>query len=114
MTKSPETWQERLDQMERELTVLEDATFEGRAPVELDQTRVGRLSRMDAMQGQAMNTAISARRRAMKLRIAAARERLNDGEFGYCLTCGDRINEKRLTLDPTTPLCTSCAQQTGR
>jgi len=78
--------------------------------VTLDQQSVGRLSRMDAMQQQAMAKATQARRNQMKLRIAAALTRLDQGEFGYCLTCGEDIATERLNLDPTALICVACAQ----
>ena len=82
---------------------------DGQKTVELDQQAVGRLSRMDALQNQAMAKAAHARRDIMKRRIQAALERLEEGEFGYCLDCGEEIAEKRLDLDPTIPNCVSCA-----
>lgn len=84
------------------------------APVELDQTRVGRLSRMDALQSQAMAQETE-RRRAIELtKIEAALSRITEGEFGYCVACGEEIGLKRLELDPTVPLCIDCARSSGR
>lgn len=102
------TWRERLLSLRQELLDLEAAAREGRGTVELDQSRVGRLSRMDALQGQAMNQAISARRQQMLARLDAALARMNEGEFGYCQECGDVIADKRLEIDPTALFCTSC------
>ena len=87
-----------------------DAETEGeRAPVELDQQAVGRLSRMDALQVQAMALETS-RRRAVELRrIAAALARMDEGDYGYCLECGEEIAARRLELDPAVPLCIGCA-----
>lgn len=78
-------------------------------PVILDQASVGRLSRMDAMQGQAM--AIEARRRhQLRLaRIEAALQRIAAGDYGLCLACEEPINPRRLRVDPTTTLCIVCA-----
>ena len=77
--------------------------------VELDQTRVGRLSRMDALQAQAMAKE-SGRRRQLELqRIAAALERIDDEGFGYCLGCGEEIAPARLQFDPAVTLCIDCA-----
>ena len=78
--------------------------------VVLDQQTVGRLSRMDAIQGQAMARATAARRSGQTVRIHAALARISDGEFGYCLDCGEDLPLKRLELDPTAPLCVSCAR----
>ncbi len=82
-----------------------------RAPVELDQTRVGRLSRMDALQGQAMAQEQQRRREAEILRIGAALKRIDDGDYGWCLKCGDAVARARLESDPAAPLCVDCAGQ---
>lgn len=99
----------RLDDLAAEIVAADNATAADRAPVELDQQSVGRLSRMDAMQVQAM-AAAQARRRATELaRIRAALRRWEEGEFGYCTECGEEIAERRLELDPAVPLCVECA-----
>ena len=77
--------------------------------VVLDQQAVGRLSRMDAIQNQAMAKAGQSRRNVMRIRIAAALQRIEQGEFGYCIDCGEDIALKRLELDPTVLKCLSCA-----
>lgn len=102
---------QRLMDIQAELLALAESSSEARKPVELDQSRVGRLSRMDAMQNQAMALEI-ARRRDIELgRIGAALARLDDGEYGECLTCGEDIAPKRLELDPATPVCIECARR---
>ena len=92
-----------------ELTELILSTKGNSATVTLDQTSVGRLSRMDAIQGQAMAEEIKRRRDNELLRIEAALIRIKEDDFGYCLTCGDDIDEKRLELDPSILLCSKCA-----
>ena len=88
----------------------EDASnADSRDTVELQQDSVGRLSRMDAMQQQAMAQAAERRRAAERARIASALDRLNDGEWGYCLNCGEEIAEKRLRHDPSVANCVNCA-----
>ena len=78
--------------------------------VELDQARVGRLSRMDAMQAQAMSQAVGRRRQAMLLKIEAALSRMDNDEYGLCKICEEAINPKRLEFDPTAVMCVSCAE----
>ena len=41
--------------------------------------------------------------------IKAALKRIQDGEYGYCVTCGNEIAEARLDLLPYTPFCSNCA-----
>jgi DnaK suppressor protein len=78
--------------------------------VELDQARVGRLSRMDAMQAQAMSVETGRRRRQYLVEIEKALERIEAGDYGECLECGELIHPGRLEANPTATLCISCAQ----
>lgn len=105
-----ERFRKRLIEEQLALDAEEAASAEGRQTVELDQQMVGRLSRMDALQGQAMAQAQSRRRSSRRQRIAAALARLDEGEFGYCAECGELIATARLDVDPTTPTCVSCAK----
>jgi DnaK suppressor protein len=85
---------------------------DGRAPVTLDQDSVGRLSRIDAMQVQAMAMATERRRAAERQRIDAALKRLDEGEWGWCLRCGEEVPVARLEHDPSVTLCVGCASGT--
>lgn len=106
-----EDWQKRLIALRAELEAVAATGEASAAVVELDQSKVGRLSRMDAMQAQAMSQASSERRAAMLRGIAAALQRLDDGDFGICRRCDEPINPKRLEFDPTVLLCIDCASQ---
>jgi len=77
--------------------------------VELDQSRVGRLSRMDAMQAQAMSKETGRRRRQKLLQIEAALRRLEGDDYGLCQECGEEIAPARLEVDPAVLLCINCA-----
>ncbi|MDJ0860860.1 MAG: TraR/DksA C4-type zinc finger protein [Gammaproteobacteria bacterium] len=83
-------------------------------PVELDQARLGRLSRMDAMQSQALSAELQRRREMDLRRIDEALQRMDDGEYGYCVTCGEPINPKRLEIEPMTKQCVRCASEAER
>ena len=89
---------------------LSAARAEERRPVELDQQSVGRLSRMDAMQIQAMAQAVEVRRQGRLQLIEAALRRLEDGDYGYYVDCGEKIPVGRLSIDPTISRCIDCAQ----
>ncbi len=93
-----------------ELDIATAATSGDRRPVELDQQSVGRLSRMDAMQGQAMAAALEARRSRRRAALSAALVRIAEGEFGFCARCGDFIGDGRLSVDPAAMICVACAQ----
>ncbi|MDP6344773.1 MAG: TraR/DksA C4-type zinc finger protein [Alphaproteobacteria bacterium] len=100
---------ERLRARRDELRALSDGARDSRRPVELDQQKVGRLSRMDAMQDQAMAQEAERRRMGELQRIEAALGRIDEDEYGYCLRCGEAIAPARLDLDPAVPTCVGCA-----
>ena len=103
---------DRLLEMQAELEADVETAEGTTAIVELDQSKVGRLSRMDAMQAQAMARASAERRDVALRRIAAALKRIDDGEYGWCQKCDEPINPKRLEFDPTVLLCIDCANKT--
>lgn len=100
---------QRLLALKAELLDLSQSAHEDRKPVELDQQSVGRLSRQDSLQVQAMAKAAEARRAQEIRRIDAALQRVEDDEYGWCAECGEAIEEKRLELDPAAPRCADCA-----
>ncbi len=104
----------RLLDRRQELLSIAGSGAQAAATVELDQSRVGRLSRMDALQGQAMSIEAQRRQQLELTRIDAALRRIEQGEYGDCLSCDERINIKRLELDPSTPLCIACAKEQER
>ncbi len=100
--------------LEAQLSMLEghaDIRRSSTGTVELDQTRVGRLSRMDALQGQAMALATQARAEQQITHIRAALRRIERGEFGECVRCEDAIAYGRLHANPAAALCLACAEQ---
>ncbi len=100
------------DLIHQNLTALQtqsESGQEAQAVVELDQQAVGRLSRMDALQNQAMAKAQQARRDTETLRLQAALDRMAEGEYGYCEDCGEDIPRGRLELDLAATKCVSCA-----
>lgn len=99
--------------LEAELQAVEKEIEENAAwsaPVELDQQSVGRVSRMDAMQMQAMSRAVQRRRAARRVAVQQALKRIAEGEFGYCVECGEPIAFGRLHLDPAFVACIRCAR----
>ena len=92
-----------------ELQSWSASTAENRETVTLDQTTVGRLSRVDSLQQQAMAQATERQRAGELARIEAALKRLDEGDYGFCLDCGEDIADKRLEIDPAASLCIKCA-----
>ncbi|AKO52580.1 molecular chaperone DnaK [Marinobacter psychrophilus] len=83
---------------------------ESSATVHLDQQSVGRLSRMDALQSQALAQAGKVRADRQLRLIEAALLRIDNDEYGDCRECGEPINPKRLEVDPTSLYCIHCAR----
>ncbi|MBV1886043.1 MAG: TraR/DksA family transcriptional regulator [Parvibaculaceae bacterium] len=88
-----------------ELLALKETSKEASETVDLDQTMVGRLSRIDALQGQAMAQETARRRDVQLKKIGAALERMAEDEYGYCAVCGELVKRERLLLDPATATC---------
>ena len=100
---------QRLVAMREELESIADAGDDPAAIVQLDQTKIGRLSRMDALQAQAMAQASGQRRAAQIREINAALRRIDDGNYGDCERCEEPINPRRLDANPAVRLCIDCA-----
>lgn len=103
-------FRELLEARLAELRGLIDGARDQVKPVELDQTSVGRLSRMDAMQVQAMAQETERRRHIDLQRAQSALERLAAGDYGFCLVCDEEIPRKRLEFDPAVTTCVDCAR----
>jgi DnaK suppressor protein len=104
----------RLLQLQQELQDLQATGEDAASVVALDQTAVGRLSRMDALQGQAMSKETGRRRQLEMQKLAVALRRLDSGDYGYCLSCDESIARERLALDPGATLCIECANKKER
>ncbi len=61
-----------------------------------------------------MSKAAERRRQLELTRIASAYKRMQEGEYGFCTSCGEAIGRRRLEADPTTPICIDCAEEHGR
>lgn len=93
-----------LDRLQRSMRV----TDRGLQPVELDQTAVGRLSRMDELQNQAMTRNLR-EREDMKLGgLLGALRRIEEGVFGRCSECDAPIPVERLQVFPEASTCVDC------
>ena len=108
--KQVETFRLQLLQLQEQLLALKATGDDAARVVELDQTSVGRLSRMDALQAQAMSQETGRRRRQHLVEIDAALTRIESGEYGDCFECGELIHPGRLSADPAVRLCISCAE----
>jgi len=100
----------RLVKQLADLAVLQDTAISASETVSLDQSKVGRLSRMDALQGQAMAVATAQRREHERRLVQAAIKRLAEQSFGECTTCFEEIDARRVAHNPAVALCLVCAE----
>lgn len=96
---------------QQDLLAVRESGTQAAGTVTLDQTSVGRLSRMDALQSQAMLQEAVRRREQRLQEIAAALQRIESGDFGYCELCDEEIAEKRLEINPTVRYCIACSSR---
>jgi DnaK suppressor protein len=107
-------FKKRLEERLEEIIAAQESRKKEVAPVELDQARVGRLTRMDAMQQQAMFQAAARLADLERQRIQSALGRMQSGDYGYCIICDEEIAEGRLRFDPSILTCISCAKEADR
>lgn len=93
-----------------ELRQLNSDSKSAAETVALDQSKVGRLSRMDAMQAQQMAQETVRRRQFQLQRIDSALRRIDADDYGYCYKCGELIEEERLKFDPASTRCINCVE----
>ncbi|MEH6357953.1 MAG: TraR/DksA family transcriptional regulator [Pseudomonadales bacterium] len=98
---------EELEQQLDKFLRLDEVTAE---TVELDQSKIGRLSRIDALQQQAMAQASSETHKQQLVNVHLALQRLGEGDYGYCEKCGGEIPLERLQVQPEAGYCVSCLQ----
>lgn len=107
-------FEEKLLDLQEQAMGVAEWVGESAQAVELDQNRVGRLSRMDAMQGQAMAQASAERQSQQLSLIGQALARIDEKEFGLCFECDKTIAIGRLEADPTVKYCIGCASKMER
>ena len=114
MTASPLSSQqldELRSELQRQLGRLEKSmkvTAEALRPVELDQTAVGRLSRMDSLQNQSLSRGLREREIVRHSQIREALGRFDSGTYGVCTVCARSIPFDRLFVFPEAPECADC------
>ena len=109
-TKQLAGFRQSLIQIRDELCEFLAISAEAGEAVSLDQSRVGRLSRMDALQQQQMSSACRIgyckRLRAVEHALSA----LDQDEYGWCEGCGETIDIRRLAVRPESCLCVACQE----
>jgi len=106
-----EFFRAQLIELRDEILAVGETGDQAAQPVELDQSKVGRLSRMDAMQAQAMSLETKRRREVHLRQIDAALNRIDADDYGRCIDCDEWIAHRRLEFDPATTRCIRCADK---
>jgi RNA polymerase-binding transcription factor DksA len=91
----------RLEELKTRLEGIEDSLDEPK-PSDWDESATER-------EGDEVLETLGTSGQAEIGRIEAALRRMDEGEYGYCLTCGEAISEARLDILPEAPLCAACA-----
>ena len=99
-----------LESLKQEVINHKEKASKSIAPVELDQQRIGRLSRMDALIAKETASAAQKRRILQIKKIDSALNRIDNDEYGFCINCGDEISQERLKQDLATAICIDCAR----
>lgn len=93
-----------LDRLERSMKTTDEAM----RPVALDQSAVGRLSRIDSLQNQGLTRNLQERERAKLGQLLEALRKIEEGRFGLCQSCGAPIGFERLLVFPEAVACAGC------
>ena len=67
-----------------------------------------------ALADQNLSLRLRGRERSLMDKIDLALERIEDGEFGECVVCGEDIALKRLRARPVTTMCIACKEEQER
>ena len=97
---------EKIEQAEKEIAHLEDAT----KPISPENS-IGRVSRMDAINNKSVAEAAlrSSRKKLNQLRLALTK--IDEPGFGTCKMCKKPIPAPRLMFMPESTRCVRCADR---
>lgn len=101
-------YRQSLQALQAELQALLEKLSADAEAIRLDQSKLGRLSRVDAIQQNEMAKANRTSYLQRLARVAKALAALDDGEYGYCEVCGQLIDPRRLEIRPESLRCVSC------
>lgn len=104
-------FRERLLDAKASAEALLGRTATDAQPVEASGSTIGRLSRIDAIQMQAMSD-MSRRQLEIRLQqIQGALAALDAGKYGICRHCKEAIRLQRLEALPEAPFCMECQEE---
>ncbi len=99
-----------IDQQIAEVRAEIEALGESASPVAPDNA-IGRVSRMDAINNQAINESSLGRARERLEQLESALARVDQPDFGTGVMCLQPIAPARLTYLPDSTLCVQCASR---
>lgn len=95
---------DKMEETREEIEQLEELT----KPIKPDNA-YGRLSRMDAINNKTINDAALREQKSRLQKLERAMKKMEKGNYGVCIKCGDDIPLGRLTFMPWTAKCVKCA-----
>lgn len=103
--------EELRDELQRTLTRIERSLqlSDGGRTTDLDQSAVGRLSRIEAIQNQGLTRNLHDRERHQLEQVVEALKRLDAGTYGRCTACKHPIVYERLAVFPEARTCSQCS-----
>ena len=95
-----------------ELKALESAAASKNEEAEAvkPDNAIGRLSRLDSMQGQQLMKEAERRRAKRIERLKQSLEKMDTGTYGICEMCGEVIEYERLLAEAVATRCGKCSK----
>ena len=100
--------EKRRESMLKRLSALDDKLHEIEDELESHNTRDWEEAAVEREGDEVLEGVGLAGQKEIRM-IKAALERMDAGEYGYCVKCGNEISEDRLEVLPCTPCCRVCA-----
>ena len=106
--QKPAIYRKQLEESLVEIEQYLQKTEESAEAVSPDKG-LGRLSRMEAMQDQQLILEARRRKKMQKIAVQAALQRIENGQFGTCIFCGNAIALDQLEVAPESSTCVNCS-----
>ncbi len=97
---------DRLAELEARLQEIEDE-LEGHASPDWEEMAIDR-EEDEVLEGMGSSGQVEI------AKIRAALKRMDEGEYGVCVSCGEEISAERLDVVPHTPFCRTCAAEKSK
>lgn len=107
------TLEERRAQLETRLQELDARLHEIEDELESHQSKDWEELAVEREEDEVLESMGTSGQAEMRM-IRAALKRMEEGEYGYCVQCGNEISEERLDVVPHTPFCKTCATARDR